>query len=141
LLGGALAAHALVHARRRALVAAARLCLGAGAVWFTLGQVYWYAGTVALVPAWIPPSPAFWAIATTVAFGLAAVAILIDRRAVLAARLMGVMLALFGAIVWVPIAVAHPRAHFDWSECLSTWLIAGASFCVAAAGETAPGMR
>ena len=53
----------------------------------------------------------FWAVLTTVAFALAAIAILINRQARLALRLMTVMLALFGVLVWIPRLVAHPESH------------------------------
>jgi hypothetical protein len=73
----------------------------------------------------------FWATLTTVAFGLAAIAILINRQARLAMRLMTLMLALFGVMVWVPQVIAHPKAHFNWSECVLTVLVTGAAWVVA----------
>jgi hypothetical protein len=73
----------------------------------------------------------FWAVLTTIAFALAAIAILINRQARLAIRLMTLMLALFGALVWVPLVIAHPEAHFNWSECALTFLITGAAWTVA----------
>jgi hypothetical protein len=73
----------------------------------------------------------FWAILTTVAFGLAAIAILMNRQARLAMRLMTLMLALFGVMVWVPRLIAHPKAHFNWSECALTFLVTGAAWVVA----------
>jgi hypothetical protein len=73
----------------------------------------------------------FWAILTTVAFGLAAIAILMNRQARLSMRLMRLMLALFGVIIWVPHVIAHPKAHFNWSECVLTFLVTGAVWVVA----------
>ncbi|HEX8797085.1 MAG TPA: hypothetical protein VF772_00665, partial [Terriglobales bacterium] len=66
----------------------------------------------------------------TVAFGLAALAILINRQARLAIRLMTLMLALFGLLVWVPRLIAHPEAHLNWSEFALTVLIAGSAWTV-----------
>jgi hypothetical protein len=66
-----------------------------------------------------------------VAFALAALAILINRHARLALRLMALMTALFGALVWVPLLVAHPRSHSNWSEFGLTLLITGAAWLVA----------
>ena len=109
----------------------ARFGLGVCAISFTLGQALLLRDTAGLVPKWIPPSQMFWAILTTAAFGIAAVAILFNVKATLAMRLMGLMLALFGVLVWVPHVMAHPSAHFDWSECALTFLTAGASWCVA----------
>ena len=66
-----------------------------------------------------------------VAFGLAAIGILVNRQARLAMRLMTLMLALFGVMVWVPHLIAHPKAHFNWSECVLTLLVTGAAWVVA----------
>ncbi len=118
-------------ARARAFGRVARIGLGVSAISFTLGQALLLRDTAGLVPKWIPPSQMFWAILTTIAFALAAIAILIHRHARLAIRLMTLMLALFGVLVWIPHVIAHPQAHFNWSECLLTFLVAGASWMVA----------
>jgi hypothetical protein len=110
---------------------AARFGLGVCAISFMLGQAVLLRDTAQLVPKWVPPSQMFWAILTTVAFGLAAVAILINRQARLAMRLMALMLFLFGVMVWIPRLIAQPKAHFSWSECALTFLIAGATAIVA----------
>jgi len=73
----------------------------------------------------------FWAILTTIAFALAAIAILTNRQARLAIRLMTLMLALFGVLVWVPRLIAHPEAHFNSSEFALTFLATGAPWMVA----------
>jgi hypothetical protein len=109
----------------------ARLGLGVCGISFTLGQAFLLRDTAHLVPKWIPPNQMFWAILTTVAFGLAAIAILMNRQARLAMRLMTLMLALFGVMVWVPHLIAHPKAHFNWSECVLTFLVTGAAWVVA----------
>ena len=74
----------------------------------------------------------FWAILTTVAFALAAIAILTNQRARLATRLMTLMLALFGVLVWIPRLLTHPALHLNWSEFALTFLITGAAWMVAA---------
>ena len=109
----------------------ARLGLGVCAISFMLGQALLLRDTAHLVPKWIPPNQMFWAILTTVAFGLAAVAILINRQPRRAMCLMTLMLALFGVLVWVPHLIAHPKAHFNWSECALTFLVTGATWTVA----------
>ena len=108
-----------------------RILFGICVVSFALEQVVHLDVTAAFVPKWIPPNQMFWAILTTVAFGLAAVAILVNRQARLAMRLMTLMLALFGVLVWVPHLIAHPKAHFNWSECALTFLVTGAAWTVA----------
>lgn len=130
---GAVAVYATTEANAaRALVfgRVARIGLGVCAISFTLGQALLMRDTAGLVPKWIPPNQMFWAIVTTVAFALAAIAILINRQSRLAIRLMTLMLGLFGVVVWVPHVIANPKAHFDWSECLLTFLITGAASLV-----------
>ncbi|MGA8527734.1 MAG: hypothetical protein WB629_16715 [Candidatus Sulfotelmatobacter sp.] len=134
MLCGAIALYAATDANAaRATVFGrlARVGLGVCAISFTLGQALLLRDTAQLVPKWIPPNQMFWAILTTVAFGLAAIAILINRRARLAMHLMTLMLALFGVMVWVPLLIAHPRAHFNWSEFALNFLITGAVWVVA----------
>jgi hypothetical protein len=134
LLCGAIALFAATEANAARAVVFGRLArfgLGVCAISFMLGQALLVRETAHLVPNWIPPNQTFWAILTTVAFGLAAVAILINRQARLAMRLMTLMLALFGALVWVPHLIAHPEAHFNWSECALTFLVTGAAWMVA----------
>jgi len=44
---------------------------------------------------------------------------------------MVLMVGLFGLLVWVPLLIAHPEAHFNWSECAETFLVAGAAWMLA----------
>jgi hypothetical protein len=133
-LCGAIALYAATEANAARAVAfgrVARLGIGACAISFTLSQTFYLSVTADLVPKWIPPNQTFWAILTTIAFGLAAISILINRQARLAIRLMTLMLALFGVLVWVPRLIAHPEAHLNWSEFGLTFLITGAVWMVA----------
>ena len=84
-----------------------------------------------MVPAWIPPNQVLWTNLTTVAFGLAAIAMLINRQARLAMRLLAVMTALFGVLVWLPMIAAHPATLSNWSEIGENYLIAVAAWLVA----------
>jgi hypothetical protein len=134
LLCGAIALYAATEANEVRAVAfgrVARLGLGLCAISFTLSQMLYLPLTAELVPTWIPPNQMFWAILTTIAFALAAVAILINRQARLALRLMTFMLALFGILVWIPRLIAHPETHLNWSEFGLTCLITGAAWMVA----------
>lgn len=134
LLCGAVALYAALQTaprRAAALGRAARIGMGLCAVSFTLAQIVYLHLTATLVPTWIPPNQTFWAILTTIAFGLAAIAILINVRARLALRLLTLMLALFGLLVWLPLLVTHPEAHFNWSEFALNYLITGAVWMVA----------
>jgi hypothetical protein len=46
---------------------------------FTLEQLAYLSGTAEFVPKWMPPGQMFWAVVTTIAFTLAAVALLSGR--------------------------------------------------------------
>jgi len=131
---GALALYAAseTDARRASILGlTVRLVLGVCAVSFAWAQVVYLQYTASLVPAWIPPNQVFWTNFTTVAFALSALAILINRRARLAMRLLAVMVALFGVVVWVPIIAAHPATLANWNEISSNYLIAAAAWLAA----------
>ena len=108
-----------------------RILLGLCAASFTLEQAIYLAPTVSLVPKWLPPSQMFWAVATTVFFALAGVALLTNRMALLASRLLTMMLVIFGLLVWVPLLLSDPRSHTNWSETAETFAIAGTSWILA----------
>lgn len=98
---------------------------------FGLEQLFYLSATAGFVPKWIPPGQTFWAIATTVAFFLAAVALLTGIRARLAAGLTTAMLLGFGLLVWVPALFADAHSFVNWSEGIETLAIAGAAWVVA----------
>lgn len=103
---------------------------------FTLEQLFYLHGTAHFVPAWIPPGQMFWAITTTAAFALAAIALLSGRLALLATRLTTLMIAGFGLLVWLPtlwsstfFANAHDLTAWagnaeNWAICGSAWIVA-----------------
>src|SRR5208282_5834956 len=93
-----------------------RILLGICVASFTLEQAIYLNPTGSLVPKWVPPSQMFWAATTTVCFALAAVALLANRMALLAARLLTAMLVSFGLLVWVPLVLSDPHNHTNWSE-------------------------
>jgi hypothetical protein len=108
-----------------------RILLGICAVSFALEQAFYLDATANLVPTWLPLSQMFWAVTTTVLFALAAVALLTNRMALLATRLLTMMLLLFGLLVWVPLLLSAPHNHANWSEIAETFAIAGAAWILA----------
>ena len=108
-----------------------RILFGVCVASFTLEQAIYLAATASLVPKWIPPNQMFWAVATTVAFALAAAALLTNRMALLAARLLTMMIVIFGLLVWVPLCLSDLHSHTNWSEFALTFAIAGAAWIVA----------
>ena len=108
-----------------------RILLGVCAASFALEQAVYLGPTATLVPKWLPPSQMFWAVTTTVLFALAAVALLTNRMALLATRLLTMMLGIFGLLVWVPSLLSDPHNHTNWSETAETFAIAGAAWILA----------
>jgi hypothetical protein len=108
-----------------------RVLLGICAASFTLEQAIYLDATTHLVPKWVPPSQMFWAVATTVSFALAALALLTNRMALLASRLLTMMIVSFGLLVWVPLVLSDPHSHTNWSENAETFAIAGATWILA----------
>jgi hypothetical protein len=108
-----------------------RILFGLCTASFALEQAFYLHPTASLVPKWLPPNQMFWAVATTVFFVLAAVSLLTNRMALLAARLLTLMLVIFGLIVWVPLLLSAPQSHTNWSETTETFAIAGAAWILA----------
>ena len=98
---------------------------------FGLEQLFYLSATASLVPKWIPPGQMFWAVTTTAAFALAAIALLTGFRAMLASRLTTGMILGFGLLVWLPALFADPHSFVNWSEGLETLAIAAAAWVVA----------
>jgi uncharacterized membrane protein YphA (DoxX/SURF4 family) len=108
-----------------------RLAFGVCAVSFGLSHFFAVPQTAALVPGWIPPGQRFWAVATGIFHLLAGVAILSGVLDVLASRLLTVMLAAFGALVWAPALLAQPREHMVWAGNAVNLALIGAAWVVA----------
>jgi len=98
---------------------------------FTLEQLFYLSGTASFVPKWIPPGQMFWAITTTIALGLAAIALLSGRVALPASRLLTMMLIGFGLLVWLPAPFADPHKIISWAGNAQNLAITGAAWIVA----------
>ncbi len=97
---------------------------------FTAEQLFYLSGTAAFVPKWIPPGQMFWAITTTIAFALAAIALLSGRSALLASRLLTAMIIGFGLLVWLPAPFADPHKIINWAGNAQNLAIAGAAWII-----------
>jgi hypothetical protein len=98
---------------------------------FALEQLFYLSATASLVPKWIPPGQMFWAVATSVAFALAAVALLTGFTARLASQLNTAMIVGFGLLVWLPALFADPHRFVNWAESTETLGIAASAWIVA----------
>jgi uncharacterized membrane protein YphA (DoxX/SURF4 family) len=97
---------------------------------FTLEQLFYLSGTAEFVPKWIPPGQMFWAITTTIAFALAAIALLSGRIALLASQLLTAMIIGFQLLVWLPAPFADPHKLINWAGNAENLAIAGAAWIV-----------
>jgi len=116
---------------RETLNRVGRIFLGVCAASFAMEQAFYLGGTAGLVPKWLPPTQMFWAVATTVLFGLAAVALVANRMALLATRLLTMMLVTFGLLVWMPLLLSDRHNPTNWSETAETFAIAGTAWILA----------
>lgn len=81
---------------------------------FTLEQAFYLQDTAAFVPKWIPPNQMFWAVLTTIAFALGAIALISGRSNLLAARLLVLMVVGFEFLIWLPSPLASPHDITAW---------------------------
>jgi uncharacterized membrane protein len=120
-----------------------RALFGAACVEFGVAHFTFAAYTASMVPAWLPGP---WALtyvtgALHVAAGLGLLFGILPR---LAATLEGVMMALFGLMVWLPSYFARPTpvwaasVQSRWSETLLTFLLAASALLVARSLRDAP---
>jgi uncharacterized membrane protein YphA (DoxX/SURF4 family) len=116
------------HSQR--LARAAYVFFGICVISFTLEQLFYIHGTAAFVPKWIPPGQMFWAMVTTVAFALAAIALLTGHFALLASRLLTAMIVSFGLLIWLPATFLDPHKLINWAGNAQNLAIAGASWIV-----------
>lgn len=98
---------------------------------FTFEQLFYLSGTASFVPKWIPPGQMFWAIATTIFFALAAVALFSGRFALRAARLLTIMIVGFGLLIWLPAPFRDPHRLINWGGNAQNLAILGAAWIVA----------
>lgn len=73
----------------------------------------------------------FWAVATTAAFALAAIALLTGFMARLAAQLTTAMIVGFALLTWLPVLFTNHHSFVNWAESTETLAIAGSAWIVA----------
>ena len=121
----------IASARTARLAKIGYYSFGICVVSFTLEQLFYLSATASLVPKWIPPGQMFWAIATTAAFALAAIALLTGFMALLASQLTTAMLVSFGFLIWLPALFANHHSLLNWTETTETFTIAATAWLVA----------
>jgi uncharacterized membrane protein YphA (DoxX/SURF4 family) len=133
LVAGAMIVYATAGAGARlsGLSQAGRYLFGVCVVSFTLEQLFYLQGTSGFVPKWLPPGQMFWAVATTIALALAAVAILSGRLVLTASRLLTLMFVIFGLLIWLPRLLSGPHDHMNWGGNAQNLAITGAAWLIA----------
>ena len=116
--------------RWRKLARTGFICFGLSVVSFTLEQIFYLSATADFVPKWIPPGQMFWAVTTTIAFALAAIALLTGRSALVASQLLTLMIVGFGLLIWLPAPFADPHQLINWAGNAQNLAIAGAAWIV-----------
>ncbi len=105
-------------------------CFGICAISYSLYQLFYLSDTADLVPKWIPFGQMFWAVATTIAFALAAFAIISGRSAFLASRFLTAMLISFCFLVWFPLSFIDPFEISNWARNAETLCVAGSVWVI-----------
>jgi uncharacterized membrane protein len=108
-----------------------QLAFGVCAVLFGGAHFFYMDITISFVPKWVPPSQEFWAYATGIAHIAAGVAILTSVQARLAAILLTIMYASFTPLVHVPMLLADPSSHMNWTENAVNLALVGVAWVVA----------
>ena len=111
----------------RTLAALFGLC----AVAFGFNHFFNMGITASMVPAWIPPGGWFWALATGLAHVAAGIAIMSGLGARLAARLLTLMFASFGILIWLPRMISAPSDPVTWTGNSVNLSLIGAAWIIA----------
>lgn len=119
-----------LSSRLSLLAQGGRYLFGVCVISFTLEQLVYLSATASFVPKWIPPGQMFWAVVTTVAMALAAVAILSGYLALLASRLLTLMMVGFALLLWLPRLLSDTHDPMNWGGNAQNLLITGASWIV-----------
>jgi uncharacterized membrane protein len=122
----------------RFIVTACRILFGLFAVAFGLLHFEALQQTADMVPGWIPGSGEFWARATGVAHAAGGVALILNVRPRLAARLLAAMYLMFELVIWIPKLFVTPDQPITWTGNAVTVVLAASALVLA---DAMRGMR
>lgn len=115
----------------------ARMVFGSACMTYGAAHFAYASYTASMIPAWLPAHLAL-AYLTGAAHAAAGIALVFGVVPRLAASLEGLMMSLFGVLVWLPSFFAKPvpewasPAQNRWSETLLSFLLAASAWIVAA---------
>jgi uncharacterized membrane protein YphA (DoxX/SURF4 family) len=115
---------------RHTLALVARLLAGISAIVFGCAHFNCIDFTAGMVPAWIPPSPVFWAWATGAGHLAAGLALVSGIQARLAASLLAGMMACFVLLLHIPRVIHSPAQHIEWIMLAVASSLTGAAWLV-----------
>ncbi len=118
-------------ARAARLARAGQVAFGCCALLFGGAHFVYLELTAPLVPRFLPPSPQFWAWATGVGHVAAGLALVSGVQARLAAILLTAMYASFTPLVHLPLLLARPHSHANWTENAINLALTGAAWVMA----------
>jgi uncharacterized membrane protein YphA (DoxX/SURF4 family) len=87
-------------------------------------------GLLNYIPGWLLLPKMFWAYVTTLGFFAAAVALLTDIMAPLAACLLTAEIIIFELLIWIPALHHDPHNHFNWAANAISIAIGAAAWVV-----------
>lgn len=121
--------------RRAALSAAVRtvaqLVFGLSLLAFGVSHFIYVKETAAMAPRWLPLGQTVWAHLTGLGHIAAGLSLIAGVLAVIAARLLTLMFAVFGVLVWLPRLLHHPGDHMVWCGNAINLALIGAAWVVA----------
>jgi hypothetical protein len=126
---GALAVFAQTRTGPLALPAICRIGFGLCQMVFALGHWLGLAETIAMTPAYLPPGPRFWALATGGLHLAGGMLLLSGIRPVLTTQCLAAMFGAFGLLVWLPALFGAPNAA-NWAGNLINLALIGAVLAV-----------
>lgn len=121
---------ALSYDRAALLIQAGRILFAVCLLSFGITHFLASSETARMVPSWMPGGQLFWAWATGVFYVLAGLALVLQRHALIAARLATMMMLVIGLLVWIPMLIDKP-IHFMWAGSAITFALAAAAWVIA----------
>ena len=109
----------------------ARVLFGLCAASFGIEHFTAIPQTASMVPAWLPPSQRFWAIATGTAMLLAGLSLISGILADKAAWGLSLLMLTFEVVIWLPRVAANPGRQIPWAGNAITIAVAASAWMVA----------